>query len=253
MNEEFTEGAKATQEVAKTTGKGIDAARNFGGFVSKFISPPAEQLSGMITDKLRFMRWERLLRLMTRANEILAERGLSAPDREVPVGLLLPLVERATLEDNDYLQDRWAALLANAGTSACAVPLHRRFIDTLDSLTPLEASILEKVYHCADKIDAGRGIGGWLIGTHELPEKAYGLSSDQLPPQPVNPDVLFALTNLVQLGCIQAVPRQPVRLTGAVTRGKYLSPRADLELAAVSTNIFGHRFIAACRNPGHSP
>ena len=57
------ETAKAVQEVAKTTGKAIDAAQNFGGFFSKYVSGSVEQGMGIFEDKLKYMRWERQVRL----------------------------------------------------------------------------------------------------------------------------------------------------------------------------------------------
>ena len=59
------ETAKAAQEVAKTTGKGIDAGLELGGFFARFTGGPLEQASGIVEDKLRYMRWERQVRLMS--------------------------------------------------------------------------------------------------------------------------------------------------------------------------------------------
>ena len=71
MSDEISETAKATQEVAKTTGKAIEAAEKLGCFVSRLVGEPFEEVSGMFTDRLRFMRWERLVRLVDRYYEII--------------------------------------------------------------------------------------------------------------------------------------------------------------------------------------
>ena len=68
-----TETAKAAQEVAKMTGKGIDAGRELGGFFARFIGGPIEQASDIVEDKLRYLRWERQVRLMKRAEEFLEQ------------------------------------------------------------------------------------------------------------------------------------------------------------------------------------
>ena len=110
----ISETAKAVQEVAKTTGKAIDAGEKFGGFISRYIAGSIEQGTGIFEDKLKYMRWERQVRLMQRAEQLLKETGLSQPTRAIPLKLAIPLLEAASLEDDDYLQDLWARLLVNA-------------------------------------------------------------------------------------------------------------------------------------------
>ena len=70
------ENSKAIEEIAKTAGKCIDASREFGGFISRFIQGPLEEAMGIFEDKLKYMRWERQVRLMERASEFLRERGI---------------------------------------------------------------------------------------------------------------------------------------------------------------------------------
>ncbi len=50
------EDAKAIQEVAKAAGKAGVAAREAGGFLSKFIVGPLEQGMGIFEDRLKYMR-----------------------------------------------------------------------------------------------------------------------------------------------------------------------------------------------------
>ncbi len=45
------EESKAVQEVAKTTGKAIDAAREAGGFIARFIVGSLEQGMGIFEDR----------------------------------------------------------------------------------------------------------------------------------------------------------------------------------------------------------
>lgn len=49
------EEAKAVQEVAKTSSNAVDAGRELGEFVGKYIAGPLEQVSGIIEDKLKFI------------------------------------------------------------------------------------------------------------------------------------------------------------------------------------------------------
>ena len=63
---------------------------------------------GLFEDRLMYARWERQMRLMSRAEEFLKKSGLFAPTRAVPLKLAVPLLQAVILEDNDELQDRWA-------------------------------------------------------------------------------------------------------------------------------------------------
>ena len=52
----MAEELKAVTEVAKATGKAIDASREVGWFISKFIAGPLKQGMGIIEDKLKYHR-----------------------------------------------------------------------------------------------------------------------------------------------------------------------------------------------------
>src|SRR4051794_22485359 len=107
----MSEELKSIGEVAKASGKLIDAGRELGGFLAKYIGGSLEQAMGIVEDKLKYYRWHRQIRLIDRANKLMAERGLSQPTRHVPLQIAIPLLQGGSLEENDQLQDRWAALL----------------------------------------------------------------------------------------------------------------------------------------------
>src|ERR1035437_6608574 len=152
------EEAKAVQEVAKSTGKAIDAAREAGGFIAKFVSGPLEQGIGIFEDRLRYMRWERQIRLMQRAQEFLRLVGLAAPTRPVPLKLLIPIMQGASLEEDDDLQDRWAALLVNAANASYPGEVRRSYATILEQLTPLDAKILDVLYSVPFNESLHRGL-----------------------------------------------------------------------------------------------
>ncbi|BBE51820.1 hypothetical protein OYT1_ch2304 [Ferriphaselus amnicola] len=103
-----SETAKAVQEVAKTTGKAIDAGQQFGEFISRYIAGSIEQGFGIVEDKLKYMRWENQVKLMHRAAKLSEQIGLTRPNRAIPLKLAVPLFEAASLEDDERLQDLWA-------------------------------------------------------------------------------------------------------------------------------------------------
>ncbi len=196
--EAVKETAKATQEVAKTTGKAIDASREFGGFVSRYIAGPLEQGMGIFEDKLKYMRWERQIRLMHKASDYMASIGLDAPTKPIPLKLAVPLLEAASLEDDDYLQDLWAKLLVNSSIESSAIDLNRSYIDILERLSHLEAKILSVIYSLPEDEVKNKSI---LTGN--LPYSAE-VEDEENKKEPIQPsdEVIFALANLERLGCI---------------------------------------------------
>jgi hypothetical protein len=93
----MTDEASAAGEIAKTTGKAIDSGSKFRGFMARFITGPLEQLSGIAEDQFKFMRWERQVRLMDRANAVLQARGMSAATRAEPLNIAVPILHAGSL------------------------------------------------------------------------------------------------------------------------------------------------------------
>jgi hypothetical protein len=198
MNDPTIEGAKAAQEIAKAAGKGIDAAREAGGFIAKYIHGPLEQATGIWTDKLKYIRWERQVTLMQRANTKMAALGLSEPPRALPLKIAIPILQEGSMEEDDYLQDRWANLLVNASGG---VEVRATYISMLRDMTSLDVQILALIY--AHPYVQGRY---QVVLIEDLPSSARllepGEDVDSERPN-LPPEVALSVENLVRLGCIE--------------------------------------------------
>ena len=227
-NQNIVESAKAAQEIAKTTAKGIDATAAFGKFIARFVSGPIEQGVGIFEDKLKYMRWERQVRLINRATEILSEVGLAEPTRAVPLKVAIPLFQAASIEDDDDLQDKWAALLVNAANADSGVEIHRVYVEILGQISPLEARILDKIY--ALPFDSTRHAG---VLTHSLPDTAVADSEEHTIDRDREPtdEVKLAMSNLERIGCLKL----GVTFGGG---GSY---------TRINPTLLGKSFIEACR------
>ncbi len=53
--------AKAVQSVANFGDKALETSQKVGGFLARVFKEPIQEISGMVTDKLRFVRWQRLV------------------------------------------------------------------------------------------------------------------------------------------------------------------------------------------------
>lgn len=146
MNEEISESAKAIQEVAKTTRVGLEATQKLGSFVARVTSESIEAVTGILSDRLRFMRWERQIRLRDRCLEIIRDKGLTSSFNIISPKLALPIIENASLEENDELQDLWAYLLASAVDPNFNGTVRASFIDIVKQLEVVDVHILNFIY-----------------------------------------------------------------------------------------------------------
>lgn len=165
MSDEISETARAVQEVAKVTKAGVEATARLGGFVSEITKEPLETITGIFSDRLRFMRWERQLRLYDREMEILRQRGIEGNTRTVPPKLALPIIENASLEEDNELQDLWAQLLASALDPAFKGRLRTAFIDIIKQLDVTDVHILNTIYAEMVRPDAGDDYRAYLAKT----------------------------------------------------------------------------------------
>jgi hypothetical protein len=146
MPDEVSEVARAAQETAKTVRTGIEATQELGRFVSRITTEPLETVMGILNDKLQFVRWERKLRLAERGRQILDQRGIQGPLRPIPYKLALPIIENASLEDNDELQDLWANLIASAVDPKFEGLIRAAYIDIIRQLEVIDVHLLNAVY-----------------------------------------------------------------------------------------------------------
>ena len=221
----MSEEAEAAKEIAKTTGKALEVVERVGSFLGRFVTPPLEQASAMVTDFLRVVRFERAVRLEQRVRDFMLERGLRGPSRSVPPTVALPLLQAGLLEDDDELQDVWANLLANAGDADSGVEVRRSFVSILRDLGSQEVAMLELIYRLPG------GPGEPPIWTRELPARA--LLEEPKPEENrfPRPDVALGLGNLCRLGLLES----------AMTWNS-----GGTSLQAVYRTVLGVAFYEAC-------
>lgn len=116
-------------------------------FAKRLAGPAAEEVGLLFGDKVRLYRFEKTLEAFRRAREMVIAAGFEP--REIPIKTLFPLLEGASLEDDDSLQDCWAALIANAANPAASVEVKPAFAGILKSLSPQEAGLLNAIYDTA--------------------------------------------------------------------------------------------------------
>jgi len=166
---ETEEIAKATAEVAKLGTQAFQTLDKLGEFVSRLFGDFLTDAVGIVADRLKFFRWQRQMRLIDEVNRELAARNV-VQIRPVAPKLGLPLLEAASLEEDDELQDLWIRLLANAMDPSFHGDLRYSYLEILKSLTPLDAKFLN-VFYTALKNDPN-------IDLNTITE--YALTKEQL-------------------------------------------------------------------------
>lgn len=92
---------------------GVEAAmKPFADLLDKLAGPAAEEIGLTLRDHVRVFRLKRQVRLCQRVKDICADAYIEP--QKVPIKVLLPLLDAASIEETDELQDIWANMLANA-------------------------------------------------------------------------------------------------------------------------------------------
>lgn len=111
-------------------------------YLTRASGGPFGELWAMPGDWIRFRRWKRAVTRAEEARRILVDRGREP--RQVDDSTLVPLLEAASLTDDDTLAAKWGALLANATDPAADAvpPMHA---EILKQLSPDDAILLDHI------------------------------------------------------------------------------------------------------------
>jgi hypothetical protein len=116
-----------------------EAANKFvAGITPQFV----KDAGGILSDTIKSWRLINQIKILHKTKELCDRHNI--PLNTVNLKFLVPMIESSSLEEEETMQNRWAALLANAvKNEANANP---NYIDILKQITPKEASILDGIY-----------------------------------------------------------------------------------------------------------
>jgi hypothetical protein len=200
--------AKATEATANASKEAIQASRELG----HFIRGPAGVVMDMLEDRFKVIRFELLIKYWDRVRNILIEKGMDAPTRRIALKIGLPILENATLEEDDDLREVWARLLVNSGDANSGIEPRTAFASVLAEMTAQDVQNLALIESAVRLNEASGSIGVW---TYELPQRAVPFVSGDWHGQSrdPSPEVGISLGNLDRLGCIISSDRTPVLRT----------------------------------------
>jgi len=91
---------------------------------------------------------ERIMeKIWDRAQEMISQGGIAAA--ALPVKVVVPLLQNASLEEDEYLRERWASMLANAANPRSG--MHAAFPEILRQLTAEEVRFSEALFDIAEQ------------------------------------------------------------------------------------------------------
>lgn len=111
--------------------------------LSRLAGPAADEISALITDRIRLWRYKSAVEILSKAQKIAEEKGLNI--RTVPTEFLVPFLEKSTLiNEKSPLVDNWARLLASASKDFSSE--HLTYSQILSELSPEEARLFQGLY-----------------------------------------------------------------------------------------------------------
>jgi Abortive infection alpha len=134
---------KQALDVVKAADASLDAVKKAATFMDGLFGNAVSNSIGLVSDKLAYYRLERAILLAERVDDNLRKKGVKR--RYVPVNFGLPIIEKASVESDPNLSEKWANLLTNAADSTYRGSLRRNFTSILADMEPIDATILDLV------------------------------------------------------------------------------------------------------------
>ena len=190
---------------------------------------PYDELDRRIHARRRELAQE----VLTKAQEMIREAVVhSGP---IPMKTVVPLLDYASLEEDEYLREKWAAMLANAAVSSGKV--HTSFAEVLRQLTPQGVLFLDALFTLTEKRMAEL-LSQTLQNQGGDPAKNLGMQHELLE--------LFRqtvpVTNANDVGSEFSIVLTDLRRNNIVEGPVLGRPQ-------VSFTAFGLEFIRSCRPP----
>lgn len=126
-------------------------AQEAAKYINVIATTPLQQIGEMFGDRFRVWRYKQAIKLLIDVKKYHAKKGIKT--REIPVKTLLPILENASLEEDENIKGKWTALLINATNENNSYDLHNVCIELLKQLSPKEVKILDKWYDKSKEFD----------------------------------------------------------------------------------------------------
>jgi len=127
---------------------GADAAmRPFANLMERLFGGAVDEVGGMWQDSLKVRRANRRVKLLQKLQAQIDDAGFDP--QPIPDSIWIPILQEASLQDDEDLQTVWASQLANAADPRQSCPVTAPFASMLRELTVREVKFLDALYDIA--------------------------------------------------------------------------------------------------------
>jgi Abortive infection alpha len=224
---------------------------------SRLLGPFADELGGLLGDQARVFRFRQTIRLFQLVKTIADKAGFEPS--AVPLKVLLPILNNASMESDDDLHERWARLLAGSSNPGNRPEVFAVFASILTQLTAHQVSLLDAIFEhvkmeirdhsdyelrptWAPMIELGT-VGDLVKFDHDLgalPMPEYSEDFERTGYSNLMDRFRVGLDNLIRLGLIERKWSVGKR---TLVSDPYENP---LDIHPLSLTPLGFQFIAAC-------
>ena len=199
-------------------------------FSATLVAPAFSQIGLTIGDQIKFYRIRNLIRLNEHLEGIIQQRNLNESDlQKLSLSVGFPLLEKASYQDDDYLQKKWANLLASTmqkdESKDERFSLSITFVEILHQFSRLDCEVLEYI--------SENGISG----RNKDDSSMQSVPLDPLHIHDQFPGSLahMSLEKLVTLGCAYRAIRTPLSTNSG---DGYGSLQQDVVVTLLGLNLY---------------
>jgi hypothetical protein len=227
-------------------------AKQVEDFVAAISGHPEESL-GTILGSIGARRWANLDKVADKAHFILL--NLDLKPREVPLNVLQPALEGASVQEDTFLQEVWANLLANAADPRKLNEVAPSFPAILKELGPREVRLLDAL----GDVLQGKGPAPftqvnlmWIYdrliqSVGDTAAEAQGVHTAEIQKYLVSFDILRKQQLVNVVAQPQPIRYDPTRVpAGRMPKEIKLQPS---NLECLYLTALGRSFLAVCKAP----
>lgn len=84
-------------------------------FLKEVVTPPLSEVGGLLADRVKWFRFKNQVTVLSKAEKYLRDNNIKA--KKVSLKVLTPMLEYSGMEEDETLQEKWAALFANTASN----------------------------------------------------------------------------------------------------------------------------------------
>ena len=165
-------------------------------FLQKVITPSLEETGLLIAEQVRYFRFVNEVKIAAKADQYLKSNNIDT--HKVSLKVMLPLLEGASMEEEESLQDKWAALLANTVAKGSQISTTTLYSYILSQLTKEDAEIFEIIYNNSTQT-AGSNIQMTIKNERAVHKDTFTIKGKEM-------QTAVSVDNLIRLRLIKEPP-----------------------------------------------